>query len=419
MMKKINTNSPKTISLIGLGLLLVAIIFFSNSLISTFCVLSGFLFLIISLVKIIISRFSKSKKTRKPFRFWIIMAIFLPLLFLVLYFGSKNPSPKKEKVAQNNPTEIITPTVAIKENKQTETTPTVTTTPQPTSKPTQPITTLENGKLVFNDLGWEIYTSQFIKSNSSLNNDCDKDMETCPYWEKLATQNSVRVSDVKFIFYEASSVALNDKYQKIYDNYNTGLSSLSEQTDEAGEAFEKSFVLKNGLKDYELKAIIAKGLFYKPDTSSLETFVRETLIKTNKIINERNIVIIVVFNNEETKDTSLDKIVHIYYKPDSAWDEKSIVSDTANKAVNSMKLLFSKSEITHIVFWTLGDFTDSYGKKYEQTALRVGLNSTTASKIQWDNFIPMVGLDYKKLFDIADDKYVHNSIADKLNWNWR
>ncbi len=408
-----NFSSPKTIAFVGLGMLVVAIIFSDNSLINTFCVLSGFIFLITSLVKKIFNKFSKSQKTNKPFRFWVIMGISLSLLFLILYAGNKNPVPKKEKIVQNNPIEITSSTTTTEEET---TIPTATITSQPTSKPTQPITTLENGKLVFNDLGWEIYTSQFIKS--SQNRDCYKDMETCPYWEKLATQHSVRVSDIKFIFYEASSVALNDKYQKIYDDYNIGLDSLPEQTERVGEAFEKSFALKNGLKDYELQAIITKGLLYQPDISHLETSVRETLTK-NHIIDEKNIVKIVVFDNAGTKNTSLDKIVHIYYKPDFVGSEKSIVRDTANKAVKSMKLLFTEPEITHIVFWTLNNFTDKYGKEHEQTALRVGLSSATVNKIQWDNFIVMVELDYKKLFDIADDKYVHTSIANKLEWNWR
>lgn len=72
------------------------------------------------------------------------MSIFLPLLFLILYIGSKNPLPKKEKISENN---LTTSTVVMNGNKQSETTALkVTTTPQPTSKPTQPITTPEDNK---------------------------------------------------------------------------------------------------------------------------------------------------------------------------------------------------------------------------------------------------------------------------------
>lgn len=338
----------------------------------------------------------------------VLFLIGLGLLVMTIVFMNRNSANKKQSpVEANTPTEISDRAAAeIVDTKEV-------------LSPSLAIVTNENGRRIFTDLGWRLYTAQFIKPKVVSDEGCSKDESTCPYWEALAKQHSVNVSDVKYVLYDGDEVGLNDKYQKIYDNYNVGLYSLTDQTDEAGEAFEKSFALKNGLKDYELKAIVIKGMSYKPETSTIESFVRKALTETNKIIDANSLVKIDVFENLGTKETSLDKIVHIYYKPKSVWDEKGMVRDTASKALNSMKVLFTNPEITHIVFWTLGDFTDSYGKTSESTAIRVGLKSTTASKINWDNFIPMVEVDYNKLFDIADDKYVHPAIAKKLNFNWR
>ena len=131
------------------------------------------------------------------------------------------------------------------------------------------LTTSENGRKIFNELGWNLYKAQFIKPEPEEDKDCFKDKTTCPYWEKLAKQHSVDVSDVKFVLYEASGVALNAKYQKIYDEYNKGLDVVFPKTEENGEKFEKEFAEKHGLKDYELKAITTKGLLYEPDKNEI------------------------------------------------------------------------------------------------------------------------------------------------------
>lgn len=338
----------------------------------------------------------------------VLFLIGFGLLILTIVFMNKSSSERKQ-----TPTETSTPT-EISDRAAAEIVDM-----KGVFSPSSAIVTTENGRRIFTDLGWRLYTAQFIKPKVVSDEGCSKDESTCPYWEALAKQYSVNVSDVKYVLYDGDEVGLNDKYQKIYDEFNVGLDSSNIETDPTGEKFEKAFALKNGLKVYELRAITMIAMTYKPETNTTESFVRKTLTETNKIIDANSLVKIDVFDNLGTKDTSLDKIVHIYYKPKSVWDEKGMVRDTASKAINSMKVLFANSEITHIVFWTLGDFTDSYGKTSESTAFRVGLKSATASKINWDNFIPMVEVDYNKLFDIADDKYVHPAIAKKLNFNWR
>lgn len=290
----IKPNSPKTIFLIGIAFLIIAIIFSKDTVIMTFSVLSGFLFLIVSLIKVILKKYFK-KNYEVSKKFWITISVFLPLFFCILYYGNKHPAPPKSEVQKTETTEQITEVIKPKEN------PTVT--QIPTTVPT-----------------------------------------------KIITQ-----------------------------------APISTPT---------------------------------PSNEVTEDYIRSTLI-SNNLIYKDSLGEIKILDNLGTENNSTDKIVHIYFKPLSIWDEKEIVAQASEKAIKSMKLLFSNPNITHIVFWTLSDFTDSYGNTKEETALRVGLDITTAKKINWDTFIPMVEVDYKKLFEVADEKYVHQSIAKTLNWNWR
>jgi len=271
----------------------------------TFGVLSGFILIISAVVKVVTKLFSKQTIPDKPSKFWPIMSIVLVLLFIILYFGSKNPPPKIQEISK---TETPTPTL----NKET--------------------------------------VKQEIENRLTDNQQ-----------EEETPSPTVR---------QVSPTVVEKPTPKV----------------EAGIS---------------------------------EDYVRNILTKTNNIIYKDSLAKIEIFDNFGTEDNSTDKIVHVYFKPLSIWDEKEVVSQSSEKAVKSMKVLFANPSITHIIFWTLGDFTDSYGNSNESTALRIGLKSTTASKLNWDNFIPMVEVDYKKLFDIADDKYVHPSIAKALNWSWR
>lgn len=287
-------NSPKTTFIIGIVLIVISIIFSKDSLIMTFSVLSGFLFFIISLVKIILKKYFK-KNSEFSKKFWITISVVLPLFFCILSYGNKHPAPQKIEVKKTETkeqiTEVIKPTEIPTITQAPIISPTKTVTQAPTSTPT-------------------------------------------------------------------------------------------------------------------------------PSNEVTEDYVRSVLT-SNNIIYKDSLGEIKILDNLGTENNSTDKIVHIYFKPLSIWNEEEIVSQASEKAIKSMKLLFSNSSITHIVFWTLGDFTDSYGNTKEETALRVGLDITTAKKINWDTFIPMVELDYKKLFEIADEKYVHQSIAKTLNWSWR
>lgn len=125
------------------------------------------------------------------------------------------------------------------------------------------LTKTENGKKVFNDLGWKLYSSQFVKPLPESSSQCFKDMETCPYWEEVAGKFNAKIPDVKFVLYSASNVALTGEQQKMYDEFHTGLESLSSKTDENAQQYLAEFAQKKAIEEYELRAIITKGDLFK------------------------------------------------------------------------------------------------------------------------------------------------------------
>ena len=125
------------------------------------------------------------------------------------------------------------------------------------------LTTSENGKKIFNELGWNLYKAQFIKPEPGEDKDCFKDKTTCPYWERLAKEFDVQINDVKYVLYYPSNIALNEERQKIYDEFHSGLKAIQNKTDEAAEKYTNYFTKERGIEKYELDAIVAKGDLYK------------------------------------------------------------------------------------------------------------------------------------------------------------
>lgn len=150
-------------------------------------------------------------------------------------YGSFTLTPKISPVVQNEP-------VITSEEKLTE---------------------IQQKKRVFNDLGWRLYANQFKNPQPDGADKCFIDMDTCDYWKAVASEYNVRVEDVKYTLYSVSHVALNAERQKLYDDFNLGLNAIKDKTDLNAEKYVEFFSKKYGLEEYELRAIIAKGDFYK------------------------------------------------------------------------------------------------------------------------------------------------------------
>jgi hypothetical protein len=115
-----------------------------------------------------------------------------------------------------------------------------------------------------------------------------------------------------------------------------------------------------------------------------------------------------------SEDISEGKIITVYFKPETVWDEKDTLKMTAGTAVAVMRRLFAHPKIASVTVWVDGDFTDQYGKTETAKAALVQITKQTADKIEWDEFKNMVLVDYNKLFNIADAKYIHPAILKKI-----
>lgn len=108
------------------------------------------------------------------------------------------------------------------------------------------------------------------------------------------------------------------------------------------------------------------------------------------------------------------KIVNVYYKPKDVWDEKMLMKYTCRTSAFVSEALLANPKVSKVSVWTLTDFTNSYGKTSEETAVRIGVGRETASNVVWSTFKEMVLDDYNSLLKIADDVYIHPAIQKEL-----
>ncbi len=152
------------------------------------------------------------------------------------------------------------------------------------------------------------------------------------------------------------------------------------------------------------------------DTELSEESVKREIDKLSggRSMQGKSISKIQILDNAGTTDIQDDKIVWITYKPEAVWDEKDIVKMTVDTTITSSEKLFQHPKVGVVRVWSQTEFTDQYGKKDVNNAVKIELHKTTAEKIDWQNFKPMVFVDYQKLLNIADDIWIHPSIKNKL-----
>ena len=121
-----------------------------------------------------------------------------------------------------------------------------------------------------------------------------------------------------------------------------------------------------------------------------------------------------LIDNGGTEEIADDKIVAITYKPKSVWDEKDTVKKTADTTVAASEKLFKHPKVGMVRVITQGEFTDQYGQSETGNAVRIGLQRTTAEKLNWETFKDMVFVDYAKLLSIADEEWMHAAIRKSL-----
>lgn len=137
---------------------------------------------------------------------------------------------------------------------------------------------------------------------------------------------------------------------------------------------------------------------------------KENVIKAiSKAIPEKQITEVTI----EQKDGG--NIVDIHYNPGTEWSEKTLVQNSANRAVDIFEILLAHPQVTKAWVWTQNEMTDAKGNNSLQDVVNIALSKNNAKDINWKNFKPMVSNDYNKLFNIADSKYIHPAIQKALN----
>ena len=177
-----------------------------------------------------------------------------------------------------------------------------------------------------------------------------------------------------------------------------------------------------GKKGFEQGKQDAKEVVEPQTQSFSESELSETTIRSEigtlkgslRALKADDLTKVEIIDYAGTEAVSDDKIVFLTYKPKSTWDEKDAVKTAADTTVAVSQRLFTHSKVGFVRVWIEGDFTDQYGKSSSEPAVKFGLSKDTANKIEWDKFKDLVFVDYTKLSNIADEKYIHPAIGKAL-----
>lgn len=110
----------------------------------------------------------------------------------------------------------------------------------------------------------------------------------------------------------------------------------------------------------------------------------------------------VTINEEKGK-----KIVDVTYDPGELFSNKSFLVNNAITATNVFEVLFTNESIDKGWVWTETELVDAKGNKSIQPVVNVALTKENVKDINWSEFKDMVKIDYNKLYNIADAKFIH------------
>lgn len=113
----------------------------------------------------------------------------------------------------------------------------------------------------------------------------------------------------------------------------------------------------------------------------------------------------VTINEEKGK-----KIIDVTYNPGEVFNDKSFLVSNSLTATNVFEVLFTNETIDKAWVWTETEFIDAKGNKSIQPAVNVALTKENAKDINWSEFKDMVKIDYNRLYNIADEKFIHPSL---------
>lgn len=112
---------------------------------------------------------------------------------------------------------------------------------------------------------------------------------------------------------------------------------------------------------------------------------------------------------------SNDYIVHVYFEPESIWDEEHAIEIAVHTSIHAMEILFANSSVAEVVMWEQIPFTDKYGNSEVETATRIVMDKSIADKIvDWEKVDERAFGDYTTFFQLAELQYIHPAIAKEL-----
>ena len=91
---------------------------------------------------------------------------------------------------------------------------------------------------------------------------------------------------------------------------------------------------------------------------------------------------------------------------DNAFGSEYILMGTRDDAVDIFKKLFKDSRVSSVTVSSQVPLVDKYGNDKTGTGTKYMMTSSTAAKINWDNF------NNENLVDVADSAYVHPAMID-------
>lgn len=110
-----------------------------------------------------------------------------------------------------------------------------------------------------------------------------------------------------------------------------------------------------------------------------------------------------------------DFVVHVYFKPDSVWDEAAAMRIAVHTSIKAMETLFQNEAVAEVVMWEQLEFTDQYGSTEIETAIRIVMDKATADQVaDWEVVDDRAWADHTTFFDLAELQYVHPAIAAEL-----
>ncbi|TFH48506.1 MAG: hypothetical protein E4G89_06175 [Methanothrix sp.] len=119
-----------------------------------------------------------------------------------------------------------------------------------------------------------------------------------------------------------------------------------------------------------------------------------------------------VSTNEISGPNEMNIIIKV--APWETWNTEMFVLGTTNTATEVFGLLFSNPTVERVYYWQNQIFIDAYGNEDISKAVAFDMRKETAMKINWDNFKDLVLVDYKNLFNVADDTYIHPAIKKDM-----